>query len=237
MMIYDVLSRPEIRDNISLSFRSRIPIWIYYPAAIQFDLKAIDMTIDEHLRKSLCLQVINSTAMLVEGALTDSMEEDLESVLYIPETREEVRKKLDGLNFSNWRKKKELIKEYLGWSLGQLEAFETMELLFSLRDNTGHGRSYRLTDTRTMQGKILRRSEPIGIENKRYADVYRKLEERGWVPPINDYSTIHEEVFLWPVVASGFYENGVAFLRSFFKNIRLKSGVTFRYEFENALKR
>ncbi len=237
MILYDLLARPEIRDNISFSFRSRIAIWNYYPAAIKFNLKAIETTTDEYLRKALCLQIINSTAMLVEGVITDSMEEDLESVLYIPETREEVRKKLDGLNFSNWRKKKELIIDYLGWNLEQLEGFEIMDILFSLRDNTGHGRSYRLTDARTMQDKVLRRSESIVIENERYADAYRKLHERGWVPPINDYATIQEEVFLWPAVASGFYEIGVIFLHSFFKNIRLKSGVTFRYEFENALKR
>jgi hypothetical protein len=237
MILHDLLALPEIRDNISFSFRSRIAIWIYYPTAIKSNLKVIESTTDEHLRKALSLQVINSTAMLVEGIITDSMEEDLESILYILETREEVRSKLEGLNFSNWRKKKEVSKKYLGWSLEQLEGFEFMELLFILRDNTGHGRSYRLTDARTMQDNVLRRSEPVNIENKRYADVYRKLEERGWVPPINDYSTIQEEVFLWPAVASGFYENGITFLRSFFKNIRLKSGVTFKYEFENAMNR
>jgi hypothetical protein len=237
MMRSDLLARPEVRDNISLSFRSRIPIWIYYPAAIQFNLKAIDATTGGHLQKALCLQVINSTAMLVEGVITDSIEEDLESVLFIPETREGVRNKLDGLNFSNWTKKKKLIKGYLKWDLEQLEGFGIMELLFSLRDNTVHGRSYRLTDSRTMQDKVLRRSEPVAIENKHYAEIYRQLGERGWAPPINDHSTIQDEVFLWPAVASGFYASGLAFLRSFFKNIRLKSGVSFQCEFENALKR
>ena len=236
MVLYDLLARPELLGDFSMSFIASIRLWKYLPAAIQSHLAVMDAGGSAKRIKGLCQQSINSMAELVEGVITDNIEEELESLLYIEATREEFRRKLKGLDFSNWRKKKDLAKSVLGWELEKLEYSDTVDLLFKLRDQLGHGRSYKLTDRRYLKDEVLRRMGPIKIESEKYREIYEELQTKGFVPSIEEHDSMNRDMFLIPSVAKGFYAHGVPFLRSFFKNIRLKSGYNMSYEFEDSMK-
>lgn len=236
MVLYNLLARPELLGNFSMSFIGTIRLWKYLPAAIQSHLAVMEAAESAKRIKGLCQQSINSMAELVEGVITDNIEEELESLLYIEATRDELREKLKGLDFSNWKKKKKLAESVLGWELNTLENSSTMNLLFKLRDQLGHGRSYRLTDRRYLKDKALRRIGAIEIVNEKYKEIYKDLENKGFVPPIEEHESMNMDMFLMPSVAKGFYSHGVAFLRSFFKNIRLRSGYNMSYEFEDSMK-
>ena len=133
-------------------------------------------------------------------------------------------------------KKKELAVKTLGWDLEKLPSFDMMDLLFNLRDQMGHGRPYKLSDTRYVKDKVLKREGPITIPDEKYTEIYRQLAGKGVLPLLNSIPPLNIDMFLVQPVSIAFYEHGIIFLRSFFGNIRLTSGMDMRYAFENALK-
>ena len=155
MMMYDLLTQPEIRGNISMLFVAPIQIWTYLPAAIQSHLKTIAESRNDREIKGLCLESVNSTAAFVEGLVTDYIELELESLLNIEEKRPTIQPILDGMEFKNWRLKKDLIRNHLRWPMQDFDSFDMTNLLFKLRDQLGHGKSYKLADRRHFkEGKL-----------------------------------------------------------------------------------
>jgi len=236
MKLVSIHDKPELMEGFSMYFRSTIRNWIYRPATIQHHLLAMTGDAGIWQVKGLCQDVIDSCQALVEGVITDSIEEDLESILHIQETRQQIEQVLGELNSKTWVRKKEIAKEFCNWDVKALESFEIVDLFFRLRNQASHGRSYHLRDTRVIMDNKLVRSGPIAIDNKKFADIYKALEEKQIVPAIAAHASMNMDMFYIPVVAKANYEHAVIFLRSFFKAHRPRSNCSMSHEFESALK-
>jgi hypothetical protein len=234
--IVSIHDKPELMEGFSMSFRSIIRNWVYRPAAIQHHLSSMTGDASVWLVKGICQDVIDSCQALVEGVITDSIEEDLESVLYIQDTRNQIEQVLDELNFKTWGRKKEIAKEFCNWDLKALESFEIVDLFFGLRNQASHGRSYHLRDTRVLTDNKLTRLGPLVIDNKKFSDIYKALEEKQIVPAIASDASMNMDMFYTPIVAKANYEHAVGFLRSFLKAYRPRSNYSMSHEFESALK-
>lgn len=236
MKVVSIHDKPELMEGFSMSFRSTIRNWMYRPATIQHHLLAMAGNASPWQVKGLCQDVIDSCQALVEGVITDSLEEDLESIQHKEDTRVQTDKLLVEINYKTWKWKKDTAKKFCGWDLGALEGFETVDLFFQLRNQASHGRSYHLRDTRVIRDNKLVRSGPISIDNVTFAAIYKKLEEAQIVPPIGEHDSMNIDMFYIPAVAKANYENAVTFLRSFFKTFRPRSNYSMSHEFESALK-
>lgn len=224
MLMVNLLDRVEIRENISMTFVAPVRIWTYLPAAIQSHLKTVATSQIDREKKGLCLESVISSAAFVEGLVTDYIEMELESCLHIETRKEKVQGMLKGLEWSNWLRKKKLVQQEFGWLLEDLDGYDMIELLFKLRDQFGHGKSYQLADQRRIKGDKLQRVGPISVSGKKYGEIYQELSSRGILPPIEQHPDMNVEMFLVPDVAAAFYTHAVKFLQSFVKNIRLRNG-------------
>jgi hypothetical protein len=235
-VVTDLLVRAEIRETITMTFVAPIQIWTYLPAAIQSHLRTMAASQNDREIKALCLESVISTAVLVEGLVTDHIERELEFLLNRAANREPIQKWLDSLEFRNWRKKVELAHDALGWSVGEVDSADMIELLFKLRDQMSHGKSYKLADRRHFSDNKLQRSGSIVLVDGKYGGIYEGLSSRGILPPIELHPDINVEMFLVPKLAAAFFEHGVKFLRSFVRDIRLRDGVDVSCLLEQALR-
>jgi hypothetical protein len=225
MRLINLLARPEIRQSISMMVVAPMQIWTYLPAAIQAQLNAIASGANDWEGKGLCLSAVISIATLVEGVVTDYIENELETLPHEPSFKREAQQFLDGLESIGWGKKIKLIRKHFGsWKLEDLQSFDMIELLFEIRDQLAHGKSYKLVDRRVIKDDKWQRNGPISHTSKKYHEIYAKLSSRGILPPIEDHPDINFEMFLGPHVSDAFYQHSILFLRSLVKNIPFKSG-------------
>jgi len=217
-------------------FVAPIQIWTYLPAAVQSHLKTIATSQNDREIKGLCLESVNSTAAFVEGLVTDYIELELESLLNVQERRATIQSILDGMERKNWRLKKKVIKNHLKWPLQDFDSFDMTDLLFKLRDQLGHGKSYKLADRRHLKDGKLQRDGSIMLAGEKYGEIYQVLSSRGILPPIQEHPSMNVEMFLVPSVANVFFEHAVRFLRAFVKNVHLKNGLDMSDLLEATLK-
>lgn len=221
-------------EEITITAIVRHRMWSFLPAAIDALLNA--MTNPSALEiKGECLMAISSAAFLVEGVVTDYIEMELEAQRSVVEKTVEAEKDLNRLDGIGWDKKKKLAKR-LGWDLPAIEGFDLVEVLFGMRGNLGHGRSYCIVDPRNLQDGVWRRVNPVRINSDKYYSVYQKLNELGLVTSLEEDPGLSTEVFLTPKVTRAFYEMALAYVRAFFEAVKLTSGENLRDEFEQAVK-
>jgi len=237
MRLVNLLARPEIRQSISMKVVAPMQIWTYLPAAIQAQLNAIASVANDWEGKGLCLSTIISIATLVEGVVTDYIENELETLAHVPAFKREGQLFLDGLESIGWGKKIKLIRKHFeSWKLEDLQSFDMIELLFEVRDQLAHGKSYRLVDRRVEKDGKWQRIGPITHTSKKYYEIYQKLSSKGILPPIEDHPDINLEMFLVPAIPVTFFEESILFLRSFVKDVRLTSGYNMSELLESALR-
>ena len=210
-------------------------VWSFLPAGIESTLDEMPAAIPNRKVKGKCLTVIISAAALVEGIVTDAIESELDAMQQDPEKRVYAEKQLKVLNRKGWAEKKKIVNAW-NWNLAVLDCFEMVELLFSIRNNLGHGRSYRMKDERVFKDKAFARKESVKIDNELYHKVYARLLDCGLISPLDDIAGMSIEVFLAPAVAKCFYQEAVAFLRSFLEMVPLRYENNLRREFEEAMK-
>ncbi len=224
----------SILEQVTIKVGVRHRMWEVLPAGIESLLRDMERTDKESGMKGKCLMVICSSAFLVEGILTDYIEMEGNALGTNVEKKEAMGKILENLDGIGWGKKVKRAAA-LNWDLEALDGFGLVSVLFDIRNNLGHGRSYSIFDTRKVKEEKLQRSEPVGIINKNYDGVYRKLFELGLVPSIEHELALSTELFLRPELAKAFYESAVVFLRSFFGAVHLTSEEDLRDSFERAV--
>lgn len=222
-------------EGMSLSVSVRHRVWSCLPDGIRSSLDEMLAGMPDRKIKGRCLSAMITTAALVEGVVTDALEGQLESMVGDPEKKVFAEKQLKELNRIAWAKKKELAG-VLSWDLGVLACFEMVEMLFSIRNNLGHGRSYKIKDARVFKDQAFRRTDPVHIENELYQKVYLKLHERGLLPPLENNPGMSVEIFLTPEVARFFFEEAILFLRAFLDTTIITNGDQLKTEFEESLR-
>jgi len=232
-ILISLLGNVEIRDSISMSIISQHRIWTYITKTIQYNIKNLSGDPKDIPVSGLCLDIIVSTASLIEGIVTDHIVNELEFFLSDPLKKGKNEKYLKEIHLKAWAWKKKILK-YLNWNIDQLENFDLIENLFSLRNNIAHGKSYNIVETRGFKDKVLVRSKPVAIENENYFKVYRFLVEKGIVNDLIFHSVLSVEFFLVPAVAEYFYEGSKLFLNDFFRTIKLNSNLNMQPEYERA---
>jgi hypothetical protein len=233
MILHNICSMVS-PESISFSVEVLHRTWAFLPSGIQSSLAKMPVGVVDKKTKGECLMVMISTAALVEGVYTDAIEAKLEVMLLDAEKKVFAEKQLRELNRIAWHMKK-LLAEKLSWDLIVLNCFEVVELLFAIRNNLGHGRSYKIRDTRAFKNNAFRRKGPVSIANERYQRIYQKLFEKGILPPLEDNPGMSMEVFLTPAVAKFFYQDAISFLRSFLDATQVNNGYDLRPEFEQAI--
>jgi hypothetical protein len=235
-ILYSVMNFMNPDDQISISIEATHRIWPYLPKSIQHTFKILKEKLPHQIEKGFCLQIILSTAAFVEGIVTDHIEEELRFLLPDPTKGGQAKDFLEGLEFNNWEKKNRKIVPFLKWEIPQLENYALVDVLFNIRNNLGHGKSYKVVDKRTFNKKAWVREQPEDIENINYTKVYKALVEKGILPEMDLNSTFLIEPFLSPSIADFFYSGALIFLYDFHKQIKLSNHLDMLPEFENSIK-
>jgi hypothetical protein len=221
--------------GIKISMVVRHRMWVYLPAGIEESLQGAVNAATPFKTKGSCLSAIGSSAFLVEGIVTDYLEMELNARKSRGENEANLDDELAGLEHIGWDKKLKKASR-LGWNLEGLEGYDMVEVLFSLRGNLVHGRTYTMIDPRMLIDNAWRRPEPVQIQNESYYKVYQKLFELGLAPSLEDMPGLSVEVFLTAPVARFLYEAALKYIKSFIDTIILSSGENLRREFEEAIR-
>lgn len=227
--IQDVL---KIDEEVSLSITQHNSFWNLLPHSLRFLVEKLsDNSFQQH-GVGFSVQAMISCAMIVEGLLTDCLEEELSRAKQRGSVFTSIEKEIP---YASWAKKKDYVAAVLGIDISTLPKSDEVEILFQIRNNIGHGRSYKVAHTTVFRNSSLPHSSEIEIMNRTYANVYRKLEAAGMLPPLQTNSVLNIDMLFRPDIAKYFYNASVIFLRSWmqlepmihFEKIQRDFGIAF----------
>ena len=173
----------------------------------------------------LGLMVINSLAIAVEGYLADILFE------YLDDHALEKSDRLKQIQNSNWNSKVKIYNKTFENNLGNSTAYESIDILMLLRNNTAHGRTH--TESNMVDLATGERSK-IESENKNYEKARQFFCKVGLMKKTETFSNIET---LWQIKHSWFFLSQVRlFLYSVLENNKSEKFVSIKSELDNAFK-
>lgn len=228
MNIQDVL---KLDEEVSLSITQHNSFWNLLPRSLRFLTEKMNEPSFMHHGVGFAIQVMISSAMVVEGLLTDCIEEGIDrsqkSGSAAPVSEREIA-------YAKWSEKKKYCKDVLAIDIEQLAKYDEVDILFQIRNNIGHGRSYKVAHTTTFRNRSKPHSSEIEIKNKSYANVYRKLEATGLVPPLQQNSVLNIDMLFRPSIAKNLYDNSIEFLSAFLQQESIRPFEKIQRDFRDA---
>jgi hypothetical protein len=220
-----------LNEEVSLSITQHNSIWNLLPKSLDFFVKHLD---DENFREygtGFSIQVMVNTAILIEGLITDCIEEGIEKITKAGGNLSDKERDLD---HASWVVKKNSIRDILKIELNDLPKFDEIETLFLIRNNVSHGRSYKIAHNTTFRNQSKPHSSEIEIKNRSYKRVYNKLEILGLVPQLQQSSMLNIGALFRPQVAKFFYNAAIDFLKNWIDLPQIKEFPQIQKDFKNA---
>lgn len=217
--LLDIIPKGE-QITLTISYRNRV--WEPLPGSLHFLLEQMVAATFNPFSQGLSMQVINTTAVFVEGVITDCLEEEI--VCQICQNNLLINQKhLDMLNGKGWQIKKQLVKEILHFDIAVLNNADEADILFDIRNNIAHGRSYTVNYNAYFRHRNEQNNTEITILNKKYSRIHLRLETLGLLPPLQQNGNLTIELFFKPKVAKQLYDWAISFLTDFFDKANVNS--------------
>lgn len=173
----------------------------------------------------LGLMVINNLAISVEGFLTDILIE------YLDNHELEKSDKIKQIENSNWNSKVKIYNTTFENRLDKCLAYEAIDILMLLRNNTAHGRTHT-----ERSGIKIGTTESTQIEslNKNYERVRKYFHKVKIMKESENFSNVET---LWKIQHAWFFMSQVKlFLYSILENNKSDKFASIKSELENAFK-
>lgn len=175
------------------------------------------------IQNGLGLLAINNLAIAVEGFITDIL------VDYLDNNELKKSAKVEQIENSNWTSKVKQYNKIFPKKLSKCASYNSIEILFLLRNNTAHGRTHR--ETNSMNITTLKRTRTEST-NKNYQKVRQFFNSANVMKESEIYSNIET---LWQIKNVLFLMRQVEiFLYSVLENNKSDKFASIVSELDNA---
>jgi hypothetical protein len=214
--IQDILS---FGQHVQLSIVQYNPVWTVFADGLQYLMNHLEEDPFKKFEQSFSMQAMVNTAMLVEGILTDCLEEEIGGRDNSGTERVIGEREME---YATWEKKKQYIKDLFGIEVIEFPQSDILNTLFLVRNNISHGRSYRVAHNTTIRSRQEDHSNDIEIKNKTYARVYAELEKHQLLPPLQQQSVLNIDFLFKATIAKYLYEAAILFLHAWLDQPQMK---------------
>lgn len=208
--------RPTVNGHATI-FTSRL-----WPAIFRFTKAIMYSPIKANLMDGTCLTIINNLAIVVEGFVTDLIIDELETATALH---------LFNADRSTWEEKKKVFATLFEKGIEEYREYESIKILFLLRNNISHGRSH--SEISTNSKGVFDRSF-VESENRNYELVRNFLVDKHFLDSKTVWS--NTDVFWKPEIASYFHLQVEQLLYSIISNGDPTKYIGIRSELDTACK-
>jgi len=198
-------------------------LWSYIPPTLIWLLKS-RIPGSNSIQSGVSFTIINNLAILVEGFITDIL------VSYLDKNELVKSKEILNIENSSWESKVKKFEKLFKKELITSTDFESIDVLFDLRNNFSHGKTYLEKEIRDISNG---KKAPLESINNNYEKARRYLIKHKVIEPIENPSN----VVFWKLNVSFFFFLEVQrFLFQVIHNIEFESKSSILAELETAFK-